>query len=87
MKNENNYSKLLYKSIFKFKKIFTKLEVDLYGRVKSNFYHRVVNQLNNTPNNRYTPLTIISADCHKHFQLNLVFSEHIEQINIKYKVT
>ena len=30
-------------------------------------YHRVVNQWNNTSNNRYTLLCVTPADCHIHY--------------------
>ena len=36
----------------------------------------MINQWNSTPNNKYTALTI-TPDCHKHFQLKIMFDKHI----------
>ena len=60
---------------------FTKLRVDLNGRAKIETFTptttRLVHLGDDTLNNRYTPLTVTPADCHKHFQLKLWFCEHI----------
>ena len=46
----------------------------------------MLNKRNNTPNNQYTPLALSPADCHKYFQLKLMFSEHINtEIDINNK--
>ena len=40
-------------------------------------YHSLVNQLNSTHNNWQIPLTVTLVDDHEHFQIKLVFGEHI----------
>ena len=63
-KLKQNQHKLRHKGrLFKAEISLQNKESTYTARLISKVYLKVINQWNSTPNNRYTPFTVISEDC------------------------
>ena len=67
------------RQLFKLDKISTKQRIDFYGRAKiQTFTTEWTTSKTILLYNLYTLLSITPADCHKHFQIKLLFGEHMQ---------